>query len=167
MMSFKPALSFHTTLRQAAGPQWPLLIRFLGAHFLMLNSEVRRRRWYLVSMATSGNSRQIYSWNATQGLGCAPALSWLPYIQNGIPVRNARSHDREGQTYIAMLASHPNIWPNADGRISNEACLKLCCLRTCVRGCVPVELAAAPQKVGLRACNSRPSVWPPLAHEPK
>lgn len=134
----------------------------------MLNSEVRRRRWYLVSMATSGNSRQIYNWNATLGLGCAPALSWLPYIQNGIPVHNARSHDREGQTYIAILASEylaercrPNLQPGL------FKALLLCCLRACVRGCVPVDLAEAPRKVGLRACNSRPSVWPPLAHKPK
>lgn len=55
----------------------------------------------------------------------------------------------------------------------NGACLRLCCLRTCVRararvrGCVPVDLAAAPQKVGLRAWNSRPSVWPPLERRPK
>lgn len=54
----------------------------------------------------NGNCRQIYNWNATQGLGCAPALSWLPYIQSGIPVHNACSHDwGGGQTYIAMLAS--------------------------------------------------------------
>lgn len=108
MMSFKPALSFHTPLRQAAGPQQPLLIRFLGAHFLMLNSEVRRRSWYLVSMATSGNSRQIYNWNATQGLGWAPALSWLPYIQNGDP-STQRTQPRPGganlHRYISIRIS--------------------------------------------------------------
>lgn len=33
--------------------------------------------------------------------------------------------------------------------------------------CVLVGLAAAPQKVGLRACYSSPCVWPPLAHKHK
>lgn len=33
--------------------------------------------------------------------------------------------------------------------------------------CVLVGLAAAPKKVGLRACYRSPSVWPPLAHKHK
>lgn len=37
----------------------------------------------------------------------------------------------------------------------------------CMCVCVLVGLAAAPQKVGLRACYSSPSVWPPLAHKHK
>lgn len=44
MMSLKPARSSRTTYTEAAGPQQPVLIRFLGTHFLMLNSEVMLRR---------------------------------------------------------------------------------------------------------------------------
>lgn len=131
-------------------------------------------------MATSGDSKQIYNWNTMHGLGCAPALSWLPYIQDGIPLPPhpltwanrmhplAPNNKQEGRSCSSILASeylaeHCTCW------ISNEARLMLRCLPVCMhaRACVPVDLAAAPQKVGLRACYSRPSVWPPLAHKHK
>lgn len=55
----------------------------------------------------------------------------------------------------------------------NDASLVFVCvcgstyLHVCVRVWLFVGLAAAPQKVGLRACYSSPSVWPPLAHKHK
>lgn len=77
-MSFKPALSSFTTHTLVAGPQYPILIRLLGAHFLMLNSEMRLRRLRVV-FSYNGNVWRKHADLQLEyyaGFGCAPA--WLP-----------------------------------------------------------------------------------------
>lgn len=128
----------------------------------MLNSEVRLQRRKAIFSLCLVVAGRFTTGASTQGLGRAPALSWLPCIQSGFPVQGSHHNGREGWTYGSILASEYLAERHTVGPTSNRPhCVHVCNARA------PVDLAAAPQKIGLRACNSRPSVWPPSADKPK
>lgn len=139
-----------------------------------------------------GNNRQIYNWIATQGLGTGPTVSWLPHIQ--LPKMpsfdflsvSLHKHTQFSSTVTGIMVLYSQLkgaqhyYRNTEAvliKILSEMRLALCffwrvchictCACVCVHARAHVGLAAALQKVGLRACYSSPSVWPPLAHKHK
>lgn len=114
-------------------------------------------------MATSG--KRIYNWKPHAGFGRRSSYLMVTlYSERDPSTERSPPHP---PTPIRPLKSAKRKPPLTRGSFSIIISTVDAPLSTCGRERVPVDLASAPRKVGLRGCYSRPSVWPPLAPKHK